>query len=85
MEKAYGDLRVVDGVGAARHGGDAVGEVDDLGVALGQFAALVSGVDLDRGVDLDGRGGGQSQKEGNGSEGLHVDGLFGMCERMWWW
>lgn len=79
MEKAYGDLRVVDGVGAARHGGDAVGEVDDLGVALGQRAALVSG------VDLDGRGGGQSQKEGNGSEGLHVDGLFGMCERMWWW
>lgn len=58
------------GVGdTARHGVPAVGEVDDLGVAFGERAALVSR------VHLEGRGGGQSQEEGEGCEGLHVDGL----------
>lgn len=67
----YGDLRVVRLGSAARHEVLAIGEVDDLGVALGERAALVPG------VDLDGSSSGKSQQEAKKSECLHLD-----CQRL---
>ena len=62
----YDNLGVVCLRRAARDQVPAVGEVDDLGVALLERARLPGG-------DAEGRGGGESHQEGEGSKSLHVE------------
>ena len=70
---AYGDLRIVRLGRAARGQAAAVGEVDDLGVALLERERVLGG------GDGHGGGSGESQEEGEGAEGLHGGGGVAGC------